>query len=171
MRPECCYFFCACDTLFPPVRVIRYNPMIEYKKYNFYHEHFTLLDRYQWHKLYGRYGGGPSIKWWQETPFLQGLKPKEPERQQTKRAVVVWSKEEDEYVITLQKTVGEQKWVKKATLFNEKFASKPRTGNQIGDRWRKVLKDRATSPHKKRKLEVVTDRYACLSLLIRSSLH
>lgn len=143
----------------PPVRVIRYNPMIEYRKCNFYHEHFTLVDRYQWHKLYSRYGGGPPIKWWQETAFLQGFKPEESERQQTKRAVVVWSKEEDEYVMTLQETIGDRQWVKKASLFNEKFASKPRTGNQIGDRWRKVL-------HKKRKLEAVTDRYAYFSLLI-----
>lgn len=159
--------------------MIRYDPMTEYTQFNFYHEHYTLVDRFQWHKLRESYSGGPAIKWWQETAFLQGLKPEEPERQLTKRAVIVWTKEEDDFVVEMQGSVGDKEWAKKATRFNDKFAStdsgRRKTGDQIGDRWRKVLKPRVISQNKKRKLEVEQEAqldgwYGCLSLPIGSSL-
>ena len=141
--------------------------MTEYKQFNFYHTHYTLVDRHQWQKLHRRYNGGPVIKWWQETEFLQGLKPKEPERQLAKRAAIAWNEEEDAYVIKLQGQVGDKRWGEKATHFNKKFAStdsgRRKTGDQIGDRWRKVLKPRLTSQSRKRKLEAVTGRYGSIS--------
>jgi hypothetical protein len=135
--------------------------MTEYRQLNFYHDHYTLVDRFQWQKLKTKYGGGPTIKWWQDTAFLQGLKPTEPERQHLKRTKREWTAEEDDYVVKLQGECGDKRWGEKAELFNQKFPTAnpdhARKEGDIGKRWREVLKANEisksqTDQERKRKL-------------------
>lgn len=138
--------------------------MTEYVQLNFYHEQYTLVDRFQWQKLKTKYGGGPTIKWWQDTSFLQGLKPTEPERQRPTRE---WTAEEDDYVVQLQGMCGDKRWGEKAILFNKQFASTnpdlARNATEIGKRWRAVLRANEisksqTNQERKRKRADIDDR-------------
>lgn len=151
--------------------------MEEYKRLNFYHEHYTLIDKFQWQKLHKKYGGGPKIMWWQNTPFLQKFGPDELELQQ-KRTPRRWSVEEDKFVVELQGSMGDGRWKEKAKLFNDKFASDEHTKrnhDEIGTRWRKVLRNQEidksqTDHHGKRKAEALND--GCVLPIERlSSLH
>lgn len=60
--------------------------MSAYSKLDFYHDRYTLVDKFQWKKLHTKYEGGPVIKWWQETDFLQRFKPADSELQQLQQS-------------------------------------------------------------------------------------
>ena len=153
--------------------------MKQYTQLDFYHEHYTLVDRNQWRKLHSKYAGGPPIKWWQDTDFLQRFKPDQSERKQVQRAVQIWKPEQDEYIVELQAKLGDKNWSEKAKRFNEEFASileQPKTADQIGDRWRKVLKQNEikksqTHQLRKRKLDALADRFVTLRFLCLLNFH
>ena len=136
------------------------DPFVEYKKANMYHDKFTLLTGPQWNEFHKKYGGGPVLKWWHETNFLQTFKPTEDVQLCGRAGKATWTDEEDKCLVGLEDKYGAGEWARKFAAFKGEFPGTKKTKGQINDRWRKnnVRKEQAKNPvdeqeHRKRKAD------------------